>query len=103
MKYIREYKDIDWDDWEEEENDPYEVPYEFKGNEKFYKFLVDNDILEDYITNYYNGFNQQTTLKKFLKSRDMKNYIILSFDWSTTDNNYWLKYNRQWISTINNI
>ena len=36
MRYIREYKEIEW---EEEEFEPNDIPDKFKGNKDFYKFF----------------------------------------------------------------
>ena len=46
IKYIREYKEIDWNDWEEIQD---EIPDEFEGHEKFYNFLVDNNCFDEWV------------------------------------------------------
>ena len=52
MKYIKEYKYIDWEDFDEDEGD--DIPEGFSVNketELFYKFLVDRGILDQWIKN----------------------------------------------------
>lgn len=53
MKYIKEYKEINWDDWEIEEEP---LSSEFIGHEKFYNFLKENNVLEDFIHYFYSEF-----------------------------------------------
>jgi len=50
MKYIKKYNEnIEWN-WVQEENDD-SIPYDFKGYKDFYKFLVDNNALDNYLKN----------------------------------------------------
>jgi hypothetical protein len=36
MKYIKEYKEIEWEDWNFDEEEETNVPVEFEGHEDFY-------------------------------------------------------------------
>jgi hypothetical protein len=105
MKYIKEYKNIDWDfDKEEERN----IPVEFKGHEDFYDFLVDNDILDKWI----NNFEKDVSWRKDVIWRNKKeihdflnnniNYIDHAFNWSDTEEGYdfWIKIYNKWINEI---
>jgi hypothetical protein len=89
MKYIKEYKDIDWDFEEEEER----VPDEFKGHEDFYNFLVDNGVLDQWINNLGNK-NIPDLLNKDI------NIINYAFNWTSTEEgfNFWYKIHKKWIN-----
>jgi len=106
MKYIKEFKDIDWDDFDIEEDDP-NTHKDFEGNEKFYKFLKDNNVLDRYMNNYdpfYEG-NGNISLFKFLNICMNKNYIFKAFLWSETYEKFgfWDNINSKWREIINYI
>ena len=94
MKYIREYKDIDWVEWDEEEIDP-NIPDDFKDNKDFYYFLVENDILDKFLYNF-KTISQIKPLSKLLSSSNY-NYLN-SFRWSSTKEgaNIWFIYHNKW-------
>jgi hypothetical protein len=90
MKYIKEYKDIEWEFDEEETN----VPVEFKGHEDFYDFLVNNDILDKWINNFY---QYKKEIYDFLN-----NISMYAFNWSDTKegHDFWEKIYNKWINEI---
>jgi len=97
MKYIKEYKEIDWDDWDEEEKDPNGPPDTFKGHEKFYKFLKQHNAVNNFIEEYYRQNFYLGTPKKlydFLqeyKPKDMSIILMDGIDWheSQLGVDYW--------------
>jgi hypothetical protein len=93
MKYIKEYKDIEWE-FDEEESD---VIDEFKGHKDFYDFLVDNDILDKWINNLRKQTNKK--IHEFLNYHIDKYYFGLAFFWINTEegHDFWNKINRKWL------
>jgi hypothetical protein len=71
MKYIKLYENIDWD-WVDEEKS--NIPDDFKGNENFYNFLVDNNVLDKFIYNFNNY-----KLKKNINLKDFLNQNIIIY------------------------
>jgi hypothetical protein len=92
MKYIKLFENIDWDWMDEEELD---IPDEFKGNEDFYKFLVDNNALDKYIYNLDNNYN-------YFEHKNKNQYILWAFDWVNTHEGYefWLNLNYKWVEYL---
>jgi DNA-binding transcriptional MocR family regulator len=90
MKYIKEYKNIDWD-FDEEESD---VPDKFKGHEDFYDFLVDNGVLDKWINNL-----RIKNVHDFLNNNINRYYFDLAFFWKDTEEGFifWHKINRKWL------
>jgi len=119
MKYIKEYKEIDWDNdvFDIEEEDP-TTHNEFIGHELFYKFLKDNDILDDFIKNFDPQFDSKVTqydpnsIKEYLDYNYDYNYIDKAFDWSDSiinDNgddfdkfDFWDDHSESWNDIIKN-
>lgn len=98
MKYIKLYENIEWN-WVQEEIDD-SIPYAFKGYEDFYYFLIKNNILDNYIENFYNDSNfKYKTLSKMFSSVDKDNFIEQAFIWSLTPegNTFWSYHNNSWI------
>ena len=97
MRYLKEYKDIDWDDWDEEEVEP--ISNMFKGYEKFYNFLDTHDIVEKFKNELY--IQNKITIDKYLK-RYVKsfNYEIINyaFTWDNTSDgkSYWSDIDNEW-------
>jgi hypothetical protein len=95
MKYIKLFENIDWDWMDEEESD---IPDEFKGNEDFYKFLVDNNALDKFLYN----------LKEFGKNlSNIKNKYKLingAFIWVETPeyHDFWSNLNYKWKEYLRN-
>ena len=97
MKYIKEYKEIDFDDWDEEEDT---ISDEFRGHKKFYNFLVDNDILDKWLYNFEHDYRNQEgvrTIRKFLLNNS-ENYLNNCFNWEGTEERhaYWERFNTKW-------
>jgi len=86
--------EIDWEDWDIEEEDPY-ILGDFKGHEDFYYFLVKNEILDEYKTNFHISFNSSTTLKDFLRITDKYNYITTGFNWDLGIGIEWINYHHK--------
>jgi len=84
MKYIKEYKDIDWDDWDDEEEDPdmdIEHP-EFIGYDKFLKFLKRHGVLNEYIKKFHQfgeRYDNDDSIIDFLHDAEIRNYIYNAF------------------------
>jgi hypothetical protein len=99
MRYIKKFESMEWNFIDEEK--PYIVP-EFEGNEDFYNFLVDNDVLDKYIDNYNEYKFKKISLKKYLKNIDKKNLIDNSFNWEITPegHKFWSKLNDKWINKL---
>jgi hypothetical protein len=98
MKYIKRYnEDIDWD-WVDEEKP--NIPDDFKDNEIFYNFLVDNKILDQFIYNYKNE-NKKRNLKSLINSIQ-KEIINFAFEWSETPEGhvFWRNYDEMWRNII---
>jgi len=103
MKHIKEYKEIDWDnnDFDIEEEDPNRIHDDFIGNEEFYDFLYNNDVLDKFIENYDSTFsnNRNMTLKEFLNLNNTISYYILrSFNWSDSpqSHTFWERLSNKW-------
>jgi len=97
MKYIKRYnEDIDWDWVDEEKRD---IPDDFKDNENFYNFLVDNKVLDQFIYNF-NKYKLRD-LKSLINSIQ-KEIINFAFDWSETPEgyNFWMNYDEMWRNII---
>jgi len=93
---MKEFKDIDWDDWDIEENDP-EINNIFIGNEFFYNFLVKNHFLDMYIEKYDKTFgNQNRTLKEFLKHEKPINFLSNAFYWRNIEIDDWVRITAKW-------
>jgi hypothetical protein len=96
MKYIKEYKDIEWEFDEEETN----VPDEFEGHEDFYNFLVNNDILDKWINNFEKAvtWRNKEEIHDFLNIIDKSYYFDLAFFWKDTEegHDFWNKINKKW-------
>jgi len=96
---------IDFNDWDEEEVDPYHiVPGDFKGHEDFYNFLVENNAYESYIYNFklHRGDNIKQFFEKYKVKQ--KNYIRSAFIWLITESINWSKLSTKWTElTYNNI
>jgi len=98
MKYIKEYKDIDWDDWDDVEDDP-NIHNDFIGHEDFYNFLVEHDVLNDFIYSYdpHYSTNNGMNLKEYLNNHKERHYFIDSaFDWSLHRHVRWSKLSILW-------
>jgi hypothetical protein len=69
----------------------------YQMNSDFYKFLVDNDILEKYIFNFEQS-HWNRSLKSFLDIRKYS-YIKGAFNWirSSEGHDFWKNYNRKWL------
>jgi len=103
---------INFNNW-----DYIEIDDEFENHQDFYFFLVNNNILNNYIK-YFNHSdsiiwrNNQYVLKKykkyitnikdFLNHIEQNRYINTAFDWGSTNEgfNYWEKLYNLWIIKI---
>ena len=100
MKYIREYKEIDFNDWDEEEENPNDDS--FMGHEKFYNFLKKNNFLENYsyeINKMIGDYRfPYKSVKDFLDKSSKNRYIGGSFVWDSTNQNhsYWSNVQDMW-------
>ena len=89
MKYIKEYEKIDFNDWEEEEEDP-SIPNEFIGHEKLHNIFKSNNILYNFIKEYNKqkySLGNCHDLRRFLNDHLKDNYKYLmedAFDWRTS-------------------
>ena len=108
MKYIKEYKDIDWDDWEEEEEEEEEypnnkVPNDFKNHVEFYNFLKQYDIVDKFKEELLNN-----TIGEYLKRYDdpLESCLIdhaFYWDESYDGDSYWRKIEDDWIGYISEL
>jgi len=89
VKYIKLFENIDWDWMDEEQSD---MPDEFKGNEDFYKFLVDNNALDKFIYNLKESGKNLSNIKNEYK------LIMGAFIWRDTPENhhFWSNLNYKW-------
>jgi len=106
MKYIKMYNEnIKWNDFDDfdnfdiEEEDPNIHP-DFLGHEKFFEYLKNFNILDEYIKNYDSFFVSRNldTIKSFLDNTKCVEYINFAFDWSFDNIIQWSYYNSKWIS-----
>jgi len=97
MKYIKLFENIDWDWMDEDESD---IPYEFNDNEKFYNFLVDNKVLDQFIYNFDNYKLKEMNYSELLH-RNKNDYILWAFAWAETPegHDFWSKLNYKWLHT----
>jgi hypothetical protein len=99
MKYIKKFESIDWNYIDEEKPD---IMPEFKDNEDFYNFLVENDVLDKFIDHYNKYKFKKISLKKYLKNKKKLNLIYnlidYSFNWTITPegHKFWSKLNDKW-------
>lgn len=66
---------------------------------KFFRFLKDNKIYEEYVKSYYDNqrfYKLKTSLLNFLEKEKTKNYIFCAFSFSI-ENKYLKKYNKKWL------
>jgi hypothetical protein len=102
MKYIKLFENIDWD-WVDEEKS--EVS-DFEGCEDFYNFLIDNNILDEYIYNFNKyKLDNKLDLKVFFDNYNKRDYLLKSFLWKLTKEGYefWEKINIKWYKKIGRI
>ena len=73
MRYLKLYEQIDWsEDWDEEDTS---IPPEpFQDNELLYKFLVDNNALDNFIKSFRES-DWNYDIKGFLKHTDKSEII----------------------------
>jgi len=101
MKYIKEYKKIDWDNWDEEEFEP---TFTELTDKLFVEFLKDHDILNQFTHNMGNSSTNQhytkywSTESEFCYQIKRRRYIIDAFKWSNTmeDEKFWGIINLKW-------
>jgi len=98
MKYIKLFENIDWD-WVDEEKS--EVS-DFEGCEDFYNFLIDNNILDEYIYNFNKYKLDNKDLKVFLDIYNKRYYLLESFLWKLTKEGYkfWEKISIRWYKKL---
>jgi hypothetical protein len=99
MKYIKLFENIDWDWMDEEESD---IPDEFKGNEDFYKFLVDNNALDKFL---YNLKESGKNLKNhFIRLKNKFILLNIAFRWrdTTEGHDFWSNLNYKWKEYLRN-
>jgi len=98
MKFLKEYKDIDWDDIDIEEEDPNKIPTDFIGYEEFYYFLKNKGLYDKFIYNHklYPVFD--VSLRKYFDSKDISTFLSSAFYWRTTKEgvNFWRNLNYEW-------
>lgn len=113
MKYLKEYKKINWEFDIQDDEEKTDIPDDFENNEDFYNFLVDNNILSQYIYNFHNfKFENNEVFLTSVDIYDIKSFINSSkkeiinyaFDWSKTpeDHYFWLNYYNKWKNIIEN-
>ena len=109
MKYIKEYKDIDWDDWDIEEDDPNTNQFKYgdvvhtKTNEYVIvgRFKYFNDIKDLSIDEFKNNFthkkndeykhpNSLRTVSKVFNIHGYSLFTIVGL-WPIYVGNYWVK------------
>jgi len=106
MKHLKLYEDFDFndDDFDFEEDAPYDIPYDFEGNELFYNFLIDKKILGDFIKEFEKSDWNPPSLKKYLDSRK-SSYIENAFDWGYAYDNSmisWTTFDKEWKNKLKN-
>jgi len=103
MKYIKKLN-IDFNNWEEIDDN--RINNEFKDNIDFYNFLLENNILNEFII----GFKdkelkssmtwKETNLIDYFKKIKDKKYIIYAFNFELYNQKYniinWNLINRKW-------
>jgi len=91
MKYLLEYNNIDFEDWDDEEYE-YTDPLE---DDKFVKFLIDNNIYDRFI---YNIKNDKGYLSQNDEHLNRSQYISYTFGWGDSKEGYkfWLGINHKW-------
>ena len=102
MKHLKMYEEITFneDDWDYMEEDTTELEDYIKVKRpKFYKFLVDNNCLEEWINDCYD-LSKEHTMDHVKYTKD-KQLISGLFGWDKTpeyesDNEYWTRLNNKW-------
>lgn len=105
MKYIKEYKEIDWEDWDYEEYDDMNIC------QMFWKFLKDINAYDCFIENLYNYDNHPLEYKDWNSVDtycfDIKPDFLISksFYWSYTYEGweYWDSIHNEWIKILKKI
>jgi len=104
MKYIKEYKEIDFDEFDIEEEDPNKPPDDFIGYEGFYVFLEENDVVDSLIKEYNKqkySLGNPPEFSKFLheyKIDDIRYMLMDMFDWHESELgvDYWYNLSKKW-------
>jgi len=106
MKHIKQFN-INFNDWNEIDNDP----DEFTGYKEFHQFLINNDILVEYINNFNNSYiwrsdintDDSKNLNEFLNNWSSYDFIVKAFLWKKTKegHKYWLSMDRKWTKLVN--
>lgn len=81
---------------------------DFYTNEDFYYFLVDNNILDKFTSNFDTDYIYTKTkmnvdsIYDFLIRCDRRDYIYVSFDWNSTEDGYsfWNTHSNNWKSIV---
>ena len=103
MKYLKEYREIDWsEDFEEEDLSGLE-------DKELNDFLVEHDSLDEYIhncINYINKIESVSDLNELIKNKSKKNRrnLINMFAWKATDegSQHWGELEEMWEERIGN-
>jgi hypothetical protein len=82
---------INWNDWNIEEESKEELT-----NEKFIKFLEDNNDYDKFIYNF--KYQKRYNIETFCDIIKQSEYIMDAFIWDETKqgDSYWLKLNYKW-------
>lgn len=101
MKYIKLFENIDFDNFDiEEEYDDPTYNEIFIYHKIFYKFLKDHNILDDYVQSYnpHSMGLGYRSLKKFLNTTNEKFLIISAFEWDYSSK--WVEYHFKWKNIV---
>jgi hypothetical protein len=106
MKYIKEYREIDFSDEDWEENDDSDI-----GNEEFSNFLHKHGLFDKFIK-YFNGdiggynlkWHNYKDIRDYIDNYHPSSYIQSSFDWKSTREgfSFWKKIQTLWLRYLRN-
>jgi len=93
---IKRFENFDWseEDFDYEDESPLNIP-----DDLFKKFLIDNNIYDEFIYEFNNYYrNQNSDMKEFIESSNFISYISNAFSWGNTNKGfkYWDTLNKKW-------